>query len=356
MQVNPHTHGIDGSRAISGAGVAYLTAKSMDASNVDLAALAVVGALGDMQDKNQRRELNQINYSIVKDAVDSGYMQAETDLILYGRETRPLHKALSYTTNPYIQGLSGEEDKCLGFLVNLGIDLKIKDHWRTINDLSVDEKQKIFSEIAKFLSSKKFSSSVALSLIGMVYTLVKEDRWTPLRDAREYSSLLNACGRMSKSGLGVSIGIGSRGNVLDEAQDILTKYRRKLSECMNWLTTTPRATEELMNIYVIRGTGVIDDLMLSTIASILTTSDFFSKSKPIIALTSTENGMIKVSGRIPTSIVDRGLNLGTILHDASIKFNGVGGGHDVAAGAQLLQGFEDDFIKTVDQLVGSFTK
>jgi len=356
IHVNPHVHGIDGSRDVSGSGVAYLTAKSVDGGNIDLAPLAVVGALGDLQDKNPKRELGGLNGNIVKDAIDSGCMQAETDLILYGRETRPIHKALSYTTSPYLPGLSGEEDKCLGFLVNLGIELKAKDRWRTISDLSVEEKQKIFSEIAKLLSSKNLSSSVALSLIGTVYTLVREDRWTSLRDAREFSSLLNACGRMSKSGLGVSIGMGSRGKVLDEAQELLTNYRRTLSEYMNWLTTTPRATEELKNIYVIRGTGVIDDLMISTMASILTSSGFFSENKPIIALTSAENGMIKVSGRIPAQIADRGINMGTILHDASVQFKGIGGGHDVAAGAQLPQEFEKDFVKTVDQLVGSSAK
>ena len=356
VHVNPHIYGVDGARGISGAGVAYLTAKNMDETNVDLAPLAVVGALGDMQDKNQRRELNGLNCSIVKDAIDAGCMQVESDLILYGRETRPIHKALSYTTNPYIPGLSGEEDKCLGFFVNLGIELKAKDRWRTISDLSVEEKQKIFSEIAKFLSSKRLSSTVALSLIGTVYTLVKEDRGTPLRDAREFSALLNACGRMSKSGLGISIGMGGRGRVLDEAQDVLTKYRRTLSEYMNWVTTTPEAREELENIYVIRGMGMIDDLMLSTIASILTTSGFFRESKPVIALTSAENGMIKVSGRLPTLIADGRINLGTILHDASVQFRGIGGGHDVAAGAQLPQEFENDFVKTVDQLVGLSAK
>ena len=42
IHVNPHFHGIDGSRDISGAGVAYFAAKALDKTNVDLAHHAVV--------------------------------------------------------------------------------------------------------------------------------------------------------------------------------------------------------------------------------------------------------------------------------------------------------------------------
>lgn len=352
-QVNPHLHSIDGAREISGSGITYLAAKAIDEVNIDLAPIAVVGALGDSQDKNIKRELEKLNREIVKDAINAGCMKAETDLIFYGRETRPIHKALAYTMTPYIPGLSGEEDKCYGFLVNLGIKLKVNDRWRSISDLSTEDKQKIFSELAKLLCSKKLPSNTVQSLIGTVYTLINEDRWTPLRDAREFSSLLNACGRMNKSGLGVSIGIGNRGKALDEAQEVLDNYRKTLSHYMDWLTKTPKATEELENIYVIDGKGTIDELMISTIASILTSSGYFTESKPILALTSTETGMIKVSGRIPTSNMDRKLDLGVIFNKASTQFNGRGGGHDVAAGAELPIAFESEFIRLVDQLVGS---
>jgi len=56
-QVNPHVHGIDGSRDLSGAGVTYFVAKAIDKKNIDLAPIAVVGALGDLQDKYEQRKL-----------------------------------------------------------------------------------------------------------------------------------------------------------------------------------------------------------------------------------------------------------------------------------------------------------
>ena len=48
--VNPHIFGMDGSSEISGAGVTYVISRAMDIKNMDLAALAIVGAVGDFQD------------------------------------------------------------------------------------------------------------------------------------------------------------------------------------------------------------------------------------------------------------------------------------------------------------------
>jgi RecJ-like exonuclease len=93
--------------------------------------------------------------------------------------------------------------------------------------------------------------------------------------------------------------------------------------------------------------------MLGTVASILSSSGFFAGNKPIVALTSTEAGMIKVSGRIPSSAQAKKLNLGAIFGKASTRFSGSGGGHDVAAGAQFPQGLEDEFVKVVDQMIGA---
>ena len=60
LQVNPHMFGIDGATDVSGSGVAYFAAKAVNAANVDLAPIALVGALGDMQDKYEQRSLRSL--------------------------------------------------------------------------------------------------------------------------------------------------------------------------------------------------------------------------------------------------------------------------------------------------------
>ena len=83
--VNPHLCGIDGAQEISGAGIAYLVSRAIDSSNTDLAYLAVVGALGDSQDRNSGRELVGLNQMIVEDAVNAGSLAVDNDLLFYGR-------------------------------------------------------------------------------------------------------------------------------------------------------------------------------------------------------------------------------------------------------------------------------
>ncbi|MEM4246216.1 MAG: DHH family phosphoesterase, partial [Candidatus Bathyarchaeia archaeon] len=113
---NPNLFGYDGAKELSGSGSVYLVSREISSGNVDLSPLAVVGALGDVQDKNERRELTSLNAEIVQEAREAGYLKAEPDLIFYGRETRPVYKALANTTNPFLPGLSGREDNCLSLL------------------------------------------------------------------------------------------------------------------------------------------------------------------------------------------------------------------------------------------------
>ena len=351
VQVNPHTHGIDGTRDISGSGVAYFAAKALDEKNLDLACLAVVGALGDLQDKNKERKLGGANKTIVEDAVKSGCLEVETDLLFFGRETRPIHQALARTTNPFIPEISGEEDKSLAFLVNLGIKPKRNDKWRALRDLSSEEKKTLLSAIADHLVSKGLGGDVAFDLVGDVYTLTHEEPWTPLRSAREFSVLLNATGRMDKAGLGAAICMGDRKKCLEEATVVIEDYRHTINKYLRWVTEKPERLEELENIYVMRGDGFIDEKVLSPVCTILSTT-LTKLGKPIIAYaTISGEDQVKVSSRGSDPLIQRGLNLGDIMQVAAGKYSGRGGGHDVAAGAQIPIKDVEAFIKLVNDLV-----
>ena len=197
VQVNPHMFGIDGASDVSGSGVAYFTAKAVNQSNVDLAPIALVGALGDMQDKYDQRGLRGPNELIINDAVAAGLLKVEKDLLFFGRETRPIHKTLATTTNPFIPGLSGEEDKALAFLSSLDIPIKQGDKWRALRDLNDNERKRLCSALADHLLSKGLHLAVD-NLIGYVYVLTKEEPNTALRDAREFAVVLNSTGRMDR--------------------------------------------------------------------------------------------------------------------------------------------------------------
>jgi len=352
VHVNPHLFNIDGSRDLSSAGITYLVAKALDKANVDLASVAVVGALGDLQDKYEQRRLGGPNALILEDAEKAGYLETEVDLMFFGRETRPIHKALACTTTPFITGISGEEDKSLAFLASLGIRPKIGEKWRALRDLSEDEKKKLFNALADYMVSRGLLDDTTLSLIGSVYILIHEEPWTSLRDAREFSVLLNATGRMDKPSLGIAICMGDRGAALEEANAVLEEYRRTITKYLNWLMESDaNRIEELDNIYVVRGEGVIDDKIIGTISSILSTNSA-KPEKPIVAYSIVpKENLAKISARTIDLIVRKGLNLGEILRVAAEKCTGKGGGHNIAAGAQVPVDKLDAFIKIVDKQV-----
>ena len=51
FHLNPHLFGRDGSYELSGAGATYLVSKALSQKNKDLSSLAIVGAIGDLQDQ-----------------------------------------------------------------------------------------------------------------------------------------------------------------------------------------------------------------------------------------------------------------------------------------------------------------
>ena len=351
VQVNPHLHDIDGATDVSGSGVAYFVAKALDPDNMNLASVAIVGALGDMQDKNEDRRLHGLNELIVNDALSTKLIIVEKDLTFFGRETRPIHKALAATTNPFIPGLSGEEDKSLAFLASLDIKPKEGERWRALRDLTQDEKKRLSSALADHLISKGLHFEVE-NLIGNVYVLTQEEPWTPLRDAREFALVLNSTGRLDRSSLGIALCMGDRGLALEEANKVLEEYRKNISKYLSWVMEKPERIREFENIYVVYGENSVNEKIIGTISSILV-SGLENPEKPLIAFSIIqEENASKFSARTNDLALSKGVNLGTVMHIASEKYGGKGGGHNVAAGAQVPIDKIDSFIKTVDELVG----
>jgi len=356
IHLNPHEFGIDGARLVSAAGVCYFVAKEISGRNKDLSGLAVVGALGDMQDKNDKRTLTGMNELIVEDGVNSGIMRVDSDLVLYGRETRPIHRSLAFTTTPYLPNLSGREDNCLALLSNNGIKLKDGDRFRTIADLTQEEKQTLMNAIISYLSSLGFQSSVVLDMVGTVYTLTRELPGSPTRDAREFSALLNACGRTGKPSIGLGVGLGDRRTALDEANEVVNNYRKTLAGYMEWLTKTPEAVQKFQSMWVVRGENQINESMTGAFSSILSSAGTLSPDHATIVVTRAKDGGFKMSARAPTKLLKEGVNLGAALNVVAKNYSGFGGGHNVAAGAHIKVDDPMPFLKELDETILSQMK
>lgn len=355
VHVNPMLHGIDGARDIAASGVCYLFAREVDDGNRDLSCLGIVGALGDQQDRGERKTLTGLNMLIEEDAVRDGYLVKHVGLIFYGYETRPLAKAISYTTTPFIPGLSGDEGACVAFLREVGIPINEGERLRALADLSDAEKTTLFSALSSHMVGEGCDAEAVHQLLGTIYTFRLEEPSTCLRSGREYGSLLNACGRMERQGVGLSVCLGDRGEAMAEAQETLDLYRRRIGSSLD-LVRENEMVEELDNIYLIRAGDAIDDTVIGVVSGILLSQGILKNMKPIVSTALSEDDQVKVSARGSTELASRGLHMGLVMQKAAEAVGGGGGGHDVAAGAYVPIDKEEEFIAMVNSLVPEHLK
>ena len=346
LMLNPHLDG-EGSDVASGAGCAYAVARALSPENADLAAIAIVGAVGDVQDQEFRR-LGGYNRTIVADGVRAGVLQASVDLRLFGRETRPVHKMLQYATDPWIPRLSGNEEACVAFLLELGLDLKIDDHWRSWSDLDRGEKQRVVSALVAHMLERGCGARETDRLIGEVYTLLKEPVGSPTRDAKEFGTLINACGRYDAAEIAYRVCRGDREEPFAEALRLLRGHREYLVGSMD--TIEEAGIQEMDALQYFHAGDKIRDTVVGIAASMALNKNGAMKDLPIFAFANADDG-IKVSARTTRDLVAKGLDLAAIMQAASKAVGGTGGGHHAAAGATIPPGQEQAFLEIANRMV-----
>jgi len=358
--LNPLLFDIDGSSELSGAGAAYVLARALepaDGDNRDLAGLAIVGAVGDMQTTDG--ELVGANQSIVEEGKAAGVVETTTDLSMYGKQTRPLPKMLEYASDAHIPGITNDENGALRFLDGLDVDLKDDDgEWRCWVDLSEDERSTVSNELFQYAVSRKVSSERIDRLFGTAYTLTDEPKGTELRDVSEFSTLLNATARYERADVGLAVCLGYRDEALEQARTLLSNHRKNLSEGLQYVKREGVTDEE--NLQWFHAGDEIRETIVGIIAGMAVGSDGIDRGTPIIAFAEKtdedgdgdEPGEVKVSARATPSLTRKGLDLSVVMREASQSVGGDGGGHNVAAGATVPKGTEAEFVDLADDLVG----
>ncbi len=339
--INSWKYGINGGRDICAGGMAYLAAHAMSEKNSDLSAIAVVSALGDRQDQGEKKGMVGKNGEIADVARDLGLLNMDLDLLLVGRETRPLADALAFTSQPFIEGLTWNRDSCYSLLQSSGIPLKNGGRWRVPAELTEDEKRTLIEAIARFTSGKN-ATNIMSELIGHTYTFQREDERSFLRDGREFSTMLNSCGRINKSGVGIAICMGDRNKILTEGEGILTEYRAMIREYMNILSNERWRVSESEACVMVNGEGVVPETMTGTMSSLIAGSPK-NIGKIVILRTNSEEGAIKFSSRKSLGCKSD-VNLSELMRTGAEKFDGIGGGHDAAAGAKITKDKLDGFL------------
>jgi RecJ-like exonuclease len=352
--LNPLLEGVDGGSELSGAGTAYVLARALEDSetdNRDLAALAVVGAVGDMQTVDG--ELVGANTAIAAEGEAAGVLDTATDLAVYGTQTRPLPKLLRYASDVYIPGITNDENGAIRFFSGLDLDLRRDGEWRTWASLDHDERRTVVSALVRRAVRSGVSHDDVDDLVGTTYTLTEEAPGTELRDASEFSTLLNATARYDREDVGLAVCLGDRDGALDAARRLLREHRRNLSQGLQWVKETGVTQAE--HVQWFHAEDRLRETIVGIVAGMAYSADDISRSKPILAFAykQDEPDHTKVSARGTGALVARGLDLSVVMREASQAVGGDGGGHTVAAGATVPRGRESEFVDAADRRVAA---
>ena len=334
IHMNPHFLGHDGGEAISAAGMTYLVSKAVSEDNTDLVQFALIGATGDVQ--KQEGEFMGLNKDLAEEAIENGYVEKRQGLDLYGRTTKSLQKSLMYTTDPHLEGVSNDESGAIQLVKSAGLDIRDNGDFRTLADLEPEEEKKLIHTMIK-------RGFPVQQLLNDIYTLGNG------YEIDEFSTIINACGRLGEPKKGVKILLE---NDLDLAEKISRKYGRRISSALGYVDEN-RGNEEVIyekDIGVIDGKDEISDDFIGTVTTITMSNGHFD-APVVMGIAEAEKDKMKVSSRATKEIVEQGLNLGEIVGEICEEVDGEGGGHNIAAGAKIPQENKHDFIEKLNSVI-----
>jgi single-stranded-DNA-specific exonuclease len=344
IHINPHLFGINGSKEISGSGVVYLFCSYLNDKYRTMAYVALIGAIGDVQENQGFMKLNN---EILDEALKQHKIEVKRGLKFFGQQTRPIHKILEYSADPYIPDVTGSESGAFNFLAELGIHPKHKKAWKRMIDLSDEDMQKLVAGIIM----KRFDEENPEDILGNVYILSDEKIGSPFKDAKEFSTLLNACGRLNKPSLGIGVCLGDP-KLKKKAIQHMNSYKREIVKAMNWYE------QHKSDDAIIKGDGFIiinakkDILstMIGTVASIISKSKEFEEGTYIMSLAQDPYHNTKVSLRI--SGKNKNVDVKRLMVEITSHIpDAEAGGHKEAAGAIISTQHEDKFIEIAQEIL-----
>jgi RecJ-like exonuclease len=354
IHVNPFlTNNPSSYSELSGSSVTYLFARELSRQNKCLAHIALIGMMGDMHD------INLLDTEITRDAIESGELEVKKGLKMFGTQTKPLKNLLRYSIEPYIPGVTGDESGTSSFLAEIGITSEEERKKVRFVDLNEEQAKRLITGI---ILRRMGSEENPEDILGDVYLLKSEEEGNPTRDIKEFATLLNACGRLGKSSIGILACMGNK-NAKERALQVLQDYKQELVDVMNWFYRNKGDTRVVMEkgrVVLVNAQDNVRETMIGTLASMLSKSGMYQDSTTIISMANTIDGNIKISTRIVGSrrMQDAGnekkegssavVNAREMIDGILAKIGGgTSGGHDEAAGALIPQEKEQCFIEKV---------
>lgn len=348
--VNPVPFGANSVRDLSGSGVAYFVAREINPKNRDLAYIATVGAVGDMQEIDGT--FHGLNLEILEDGKKLGILEVRKELRLFGRESRPLYQMLAYATNPEIPEITGDERKAIEWLRAKGFDPEMR-YWQ----LREEEKRKLHEALLVHMIKHSAPKEAIDRLIGDVVVSPLYPEGDVRHEAREFATLLNATGRLNAGTLGVAICLGDE-DAYKKAKKMLEDYKREQIEARKFIIQNWSMAEEGEHAYVFYAGRNIRDTLVGIAASMAINAGLANPEKPVVVIADSEEdeNLVKASARTTEKALAKGYHLGEALREVAEKLGGEGGGHAIAAGIRFPKARIDEFIRLFNEALAKQVK
>ena len=202
---------------------------------------------------------------------------------------------------------------------------------------------------------KRLAESKPDDVLGDIYILPHEQEESPTRDAKEFATLLNACGRLGRASYGIGACLGDK-KIKQQAIRSLADYKKEIVGALNWYHEN-KFTDDVHwgnHFVIINAKDKVMSTMIGTLASILSKSNVMTNNLFILSMAQAVDGNTKISLRTTNNIEGK-LDLRNIIGEI---IGGIGnseaGGHQNAAGAVIPTDKEGDFLQSAKEVLGKY--
>ena len=330
----------DGNYEISSSGLSYFISLSMNKLNQNLCFLPIVGAISDKQERGKNRVLTGINNKIIDEAKENGFIGEKNDLILCNKENQPINMALSSSLNPYLPGITGNPSNALKLLSSLDIKIKEKNIWRTISNLTLDEKTMLVKGIYDYIGYENDDIS---SLFGVNYFSLTENQHSDLYYVNHFSNLINCCAIMGKPSYAIILCMGDYGEALLTAKNVFLQCSQILINKLNLILGDKTRVIDKGDLLLVICDNLIDDNALNFLSSMIISIPYYN-NKTVIVKNSNINGYDKFI--IRQNHLSANKNLLNLLN--KVKSDIVLHGNDCVVSCIIKSDYYETFIKNVE--------
>jgi RecJ-like exonuclease len=327
IQINANLCGINGNYEASGATLAYTLAKTINPNNIDLAPLALAGAIGDKQYIGGIRGHNK---SVLDDAIKNNLLKKYIGLKM---QDGSILNSIYYSVDPYYSGLSGDKEEIIEILNKLKIEPE--QNTRKLENNQI----------------KKINSYLLLKLIkndcekNILDTVIRDRYWSDYlqSELERFADLLDACGKGGYRGLGLSLCLGDKDSY-NEAIKIEREYKKQILKELLYLEKNGFLEKKSYRYFYSNKSsigGVIGGIAINYI---------LDNKKPLFSIVKKEDEL-HISCRGTQQLVKDGLDLGFAMRQVALDLNGNGGGHKIAAGATIQLEKENDFLDKTEEIL-----